>query len=265
MPQMRQNRSLSDADLLARCFGATYPPRFSVGTHSHSWDQFTSAEEGVMRVISGGIAWIVPPRHGLWVPAGLEHDLVSYGALALRTLYFHPGTIPHRDVKCHAMEVSPLLQELVLHTVRRGRLRAVDPHESHCFDLLCDLIPIQRPASIQLPLPRDDRGQRVAQRLIDDPGARDEISKLASASGASRRTLERIFLAETGMTVGRWRRRLRILASLELLAEGTPVSLVANRIGYTSTSGFIARFKEVFGVTPSQYGLGPNVTASTIL
>ena len=36
------------------------------------------------------------------------------------------------------------------------------------------------------------------------------LEKLARRSGAAKRTLERLFLAETGMAAGRWRQQLRL-------------------------------------------------------
>ena len=52
---------------------------------------------------------------------------------------------------------------------------------------------------------------------------------------ASRRTIERLFAQETGMTVAEWRRRRHLLHAVRLLAEGEPV------------------FKKAFGATPGRY------------
>ena len=65
--------------------------------------------------------------------------------------------------------------------------------------------------------------------------------------------MERLFLAETKMTAGEWRRRLRLLHGVRLLAGGESVSNAAIRAGYASTSAFIAAFKRTFGMTPSRY------------
>jgi len=58
---------------------------------------------------------------------------------------------------------------------------------------------------------------------------------------------------ETKMTVGEWRRRLRLLHGVRLLAGGESVTNAAIDSGYASTSAFIAAFKRTFGMTPSRY------------
>ncbi len=242
-----------EADLLARCFGFTYPPGYAVGVHTHDWDQLIFAASGVMRVFADGGAWLIPPQRALWVPSGTEHDLATTGRVELRTLYFHPGEVTPLGPGCHAIEVSPLLRELILHAVRLGRLRRADDHESLCLAMMRDLLSRERRAVVGLSLPKDPRGLQVARRLLDRPGDDAGVDALARDAGASRRTLERIFMAETGLTVGRWRRRLRLLRAVELLAEGGSVTTVGLRVGYGSTSAFIARFKEMFGVTPGRY------------
>ena len=49
------------------------------------------------------------------------------------------------------------------------------------------------------------------------------------------------------------RRQLRLLAALEFLAEGRPVTTVAFELGYASPSAFIAAFRLALGVTPARY------------
>jgi AraC-like DNA-binding protein len=78
------------------------------------------------------------------------------------------------------------------------------------------------------------------------------IETLSRDAGASRRTMERIFLAETGMTVDEWRRRFRLLHGMQLLARGDSVTNAGVSAGYASTSAFIAAFKKTFGLTPGR-------------
>jgi AraC-like DNA-binding protein len=58
---------------------------------------------------------------------------------------------------------------------------------------------------------------------------------------------------ETGYSFSAWRQRLRLLRSLELLAEGVPVSHIALDLGWASPSAFIQLFKREFGDTPGIY------------
>ena len=72
----------------------------------------------------------------------------------------------------------------------------------------------------------------------------------------SARTLERRFLAETGLTVAGWGRQARLLQGLRGLAAGQPVKRVAQAAGYRSASAFVAAFRVVFGQTPGRYFAG---------
>jgi AraC-like DNA-binding protein len=106
---------------------------------------------------------------------------------------------------------------------------------------------------LQLPTPRDDRARRVASLLRDAPDTTLPVGALARRAGASRRTIERLFVRDTGMTIAEWRRRLRLLHAVRLLAEGEPVTAAALAVGYSSVSAFIAVFKKEFGNTPARY------------
>jgi AraC-like DNA-binding protein len=79
------------------------------------------------------------------------------------------------------------------------------------------------------------------------------LFQLGRKVGASGRTLERSFLAQTGLSFGRWRTLLRLKAALPRLASGEPVSAVAGDIGYESASAFVAAFRRETGVTPADY------------
>lgn len=66
--------------------------------------------------------------------------------------------------------------------------------------------------------------------------------------------LARRFLAETGLTLGAWRQRARLMRAQEILAAaGHGVTAAALKSGYANISAFIAMFKRAYGVTPGRY------------
>ena len=79
-----------------------------------------------------------------------------------------------------------------------------------------------------------------------------DIDALAKQHRIARRTLERRFRGETGMSFGMWRQKARLLDSIRLLAEGESVTHAALECGYSSVSAFIAAFKGTFGCTPGR-------------
>jgi len=64
----------------------------------------------------------------------------------------------------------------------------------------------------------------------------DELAKIA---GASSLTLSRLFVRETGLTFGVWRKRLLLQEAIDRLGKGQNVTRVAFDLGYQSFSAFI--------------------------
>ena len=71
----------------------------------------------------------------------------------------------------------------------------------------------------------------------------------------SGKTLERDFSKNFGMSFGQWRQQVRLLASLERLAAGEPITAVALDLGRTrAPSSFHADvFGKALGSTPGKY------------
>jgi len=57
-----------------------------------------------------------------------------------------------------------------------------------------------------------------------------------------------------------WRRRMRLMHALRLLAAGRGVTEVGLEVGYSSTSAFIAAFKRELGTTPFRYYVDERIT-----
>jgi AraC-like DNA-binding protein len=102
-------------------------------------------------------------------------------------------------------------------------------------------------------MPADPRLRRIVQSLITDPADQRDLDEWANVVGASKRTLTRLFPAQTGMTFRTWRQQRRLLRALELLASGKNVTTVGLELGYENTSAFIAMFRRCLGQTPTQY------------
>ena len=71
--------------------------------------------------------------------------------------------------------------------------------------------------------------------------------------GAHERTLQRLFVTETGTTFGRWRTQLRLQHGIVALTHGHTVTSAATLSGYQEPSAFIAAFRATFGTTPAHY------------
>ena len=192
-------------------------------------------------------AWVVPPLRAVWVPAGVEHEIRMTGHVKMRSLYFEPG-VASFPKRCVVVSVSPLLRELVVHAVAHAPLV-----RGHLVGLLLEQLDELPTVPLHLPMPADNRARRIAELLLVNPADARSLGQLAS--GASRRTIERLFVSETSLTFGQWRTQARLMHALRLLAAGESVTRVGLEVGYESTSAFVAMFKRALGNTPGRYYL----------
>lgn len=247
MSKLRQSRPILRALSLRYESGSRLP------SHRHAWGQLVYASEGVMTVGTPQGTWVVPPQRAVWIPPETLHSVETSGTVAMRTLYLPAPRVRGLLRTCAVVPVSALLRELILHAVERAPLRADEPRDARLLRFLLDHVETLPTAPLSLPMPRDPRAVRAATALRAAPGAAHGLCELARAAGASRRTLERLFRRETGLSLGRWRQQLRLLEALRLLAAGHPVASVASQVGYASPSAFVTRFRSALGTTPSRY------------
>jgi AraC-like DNA-binding protein len=241
------------AGFALRSMGVSYPPGHVLEPHAHPWGQLIYAVSGTMQVLAEQTLWLVPPTRALWAPAGVVHSIEMRGRVAMRTIYVpaeHAARLPARS---HAIDVSPLLRELILHIVRLHLLKAGEDSHRHLAQVFLNLVAEAESLPLFVPMPHDPRAASVARMLRDDPIRYESIETLARNAGASVRTLQRIFRDETGLRLVEWRQRLRLLRAIALLEQGTSVTEAGAAAGYASTSAFVAAFKSQIGQTPHRF------------
>jgi AraC-like DNA-binding protein len=230
-----------------------YPSGYAVPEHFHAEDQLIYAQRGVMTVVTPEGMWVVPPERALWVPARVAHAITMSGRVMMKTVYLAPRLARALPRRCSVLHVTPLLRELVVHACALEKLRRAVPTQRRLLGVLLDQLEASPPVPLDLPRPRDPRALRVAEHLLENPGERRPLALLARGSGASKRTLERLFSSETNMSFGRWRQQLSLLFAIRLLAAGEKVTTVALEAGYATASAFISMFRRALGTTPGEY------------
>ncbi len=236
-----------------RSLAITLRPGAHVGAHRHPWGQLVFASSGVMRVSTTAETWLTPATKAIWLPAMVEHRIDMQGEVAMRTLYLAPERASALPNKPATLQVEPLLREMILHIVRLGMLAPARPEQDRMAGVLVDLLGQARQEDLCLPLPADPRARAAALRLQDAPSDTNDLSRLAADSGASLRTLQRLFPRETGLTLVAWRQKARLIHAVARLASGDRVTAAALDSGYQNVGAFIAAFSRQFGVTPGQY------------
>ena len=218
------------------------------------WHQLIYATRGVLTVRTEQCAWLVPPHRGVWIPSGFKYQVEMTGVVALRILYLHARQRQMPRLRlCAVVNITPLLRELILRTVHIGALDADVPEQKRLIGVILDEVKVLSAVPLQLPLPHDPRASRFATLVDQNLGESISVPKILRQCGSSRRTMERLFRAETAMSLGQWLRRQKLLQALRRIGSGENVTGVALDLGYNSPSAFIAMFRRELGETPKRY------------
>lgn len=187
----------------------------------------------------------------LWVPVGTRHGFTVRAGSVTMPLFFDA-----------ARTADPLPRPTVVHPDDdlRTLMLAHVVSSSTALKVPADLgrqilqrIGGESGRGSALPLPRTAAARVIAETLRTDPGDPRGVEELAASVHTTARTIERVFRAETGLTLRQWRIRTRLQAAQALLRTGLAPDAVAHRVGYTHVNSFRRVFTEHLGVSPSAY------------
>lgn len=216
--------------------------------HQHEQGQWIYALSGMMRIYTEAAVWTLPPLRALWIPPHEPHQVSAVGIVQARSLYIEP----EHALVCpmQTSEVSPLV-EAMMQVLQEEN--GFTPRAALLIPALLHELKLAQPAlDIALPLPQERRLRRVCEALMQQPANNDQIELWGVRIGASARTLARLFKDETGLSFSQWRDQLRVAEARTRLARGEPVNVIARKLGYQSSSAFIAMFRRVHGASPLQ-------------
>lgn len=222
-----------------------------VDAHRHDEHQIVYAGRGVLSVTTDAGSWVAPATRAIWIPAGTVHEHRAYGDTDLYLVGLPVTDNPLGLGRPAVLEVAPLLRELIIAYTRPPELPAGRTAEHRRLRaVLLDQLRHSTQQPVHVPAARDPRLAAVCAALRDDPADPRTLAQLGAATGVGERTLTRLCRAELGMSFPQWRTQLRLHHALCLLADGTPVTVVAHRCGWASSSAFIDVFRRAFGHTP---------------
>ena len=228
---------------------------------SHPRGHLVYAARGVLAVHTERGTSIVPANRIGWTPARFTHQHRAHGQTDMRILFLPPslaGLLPGHPA---VFTVSGLAREVLLALTGPGNYDRTVPNRDRVAlarlrRVLVDELRQAQDQPLQLPEPRDDRLRAIARRLYERPDDNTALAGLGQATGASGRTLSRLFHNELGLTFYQWRTQLRVYHALVLLADGHDTAYVAHACGWANPSGFIAAFSAIIGTTPGRYRAG---------
>ncbi len=214
------------------------------------WDRLIAARRGSGIVRTTAFACELRPDRAVWVEQGEYADIDAGPRLDLRIAYVRPGA-----QRTRAVAMTPLGRELLERCVDVGWLDPRDPRDARFLAVVFDELDALRPCSSrgELALPLDPRGRCAAERALEfEAAALATARELAHVAGCSARTLERLFVRDTGLGVVAWQRRYRLLRAAAALGCGVDVTTAGFDAGYAGTSAFVTAYRRAFGTTPGR-------------
>ncbi|WP_311222090.1 MULTISPECIES: helix-turn-helix transcriptional regulator [unclassified Acidovorax] len=279
-PRLRPARTLSYVDSLTPHLfvpSAARPVRAKtrqlsadtqVMPHSHPWAQVAISTAGVIRLTVAQGTYIVPPSRALWIPPGVEHAVTMVEDADLRTLYFHqprgrcgPGVARPDEApwgQCRVLEVSDLLRAVVCEMptdaddappLAPDALR----RERHLSALILEELRRASAVRLGVNLPRDKRLRHLCEAVLADPTRHDTLADWARDTGASPRTVARLFRQDLSTTFTQWRQQVLLAQAVALAAGRRPINQIAAELGYNSPSAFSAMVRRAVGMPPVRF------------
>jgi AraC-like DNA-binding protein len=196
---------------------------------------------------------VVPPQRGVWIPAGVYHDLHTVGRVGTRSVYVEPAAAAQLPAQCQVLAVSTLLRALLLEAVDVPAEYDEAGRDGAIMRLL--LWEMERAPALRLnvPFPESPRLAARCRRFIDKPTPHETIDAWCADLAMSRRSFTRTFRTELGMSFAQWCRQACVVAALPRLAAGEAVTAVALELGYANPSAFTQMFRAVTGTTPREH------------
>ncbi|MDF1487106.1 AraC family transcriptional regulator [Tessaracoccus caeni] len=178
-----------------------------------------------------------------WIPAGVEH---------VTGLHQDSISLPLGEASTADLQLTRPLQArfspawddyLMFCSISARSLLRPDGYDPrHVLDLFADQVATQRALSV--PMPTNPHARELAMTYLRRIGT----SRLDVPAD-----IQRIFVAETGMTFARWCYAARMRIARDLLGGGAKPSAVARRVGYTHLPTFSTAFSRFHGLSPREY------------
>lgn len=216
-------------------------------SHQHNYHQLVMPLQGVISIAVGSFNGEVGPGDCVIVRAGSVHAfsaleqakfLVVDSALLPNTLITANSEVLR--LSGHVLTYIEFIEQQLLHAPNSALI-------DNIITLLFDLLSQQN-----FNLTKDSRIQQVISYIDANLAMELSLSTLARLACLSLTQFKKRFKEETGDTCNNYILNKRMnRAKAMLLYTDTPISIVAESVGYQNQSSFTRRFKQTFGLTPN--------------
>ena len=234
-------------------FETDYPDGHVVPPHHHRRHQLLYGSRGGVVVTTREVVWVMPPQRGIWIPAGVVHDVRMLGNVMKQNLYIEPDAIGGMPDRCQVLGIPQLMRNLLAEAMVLPAKHDGGGRADALMTLILHEVPRLPALPLSLPLPRDEAMASRCRAFLLKPTVHDTIDQWSRSLSVSRRTFTRWFRDQTGLSFVDWRQQACLMAALPRLAADHPVTTIALDLGYENPAAFTTMFKRVLGSAPSVY------------
>lgn len=216
------------------------------------WGKLGFAETGVMEFDIEGRRFLSPPHYATWIPANALHRCNNKRKVKYYTVNIAPDWCASLPETSCTLALSPLIKAIFADFTTRNISVPETEDDIRLARVLIDQLNKARRCDSFLPVSDDALLQPLTDALWRAPGDRTSLAVWATQLNTSEKTLSRRFQTQLGLSFNDWRQRLKLVASLSMLEEEKPIHEIANILGYSTPSAFIAMFRKLTGVSPTQ-------------
>lgn len=228
-------------------------------THSHRKGQLTYVQGGIAYVHIKNVSYIIPARHYVWVPAGLEHYLeVRHQGTVIRNLYFHNSDEDKEPFysELGIYPVNNLLFEMIIFTERwKGIIEPQNPAYQF-LSTLKNLLPAlsTKAFPIALPTTNNERLKPIILYLAKNFFKPINLEEISERFGMGERTLSRLFQSSMSISFLQYLKLLRMVKAIEMILQSDKsTSEIAFATGYNSLAAFSKAFYQLTNRRPTDF------------
>lgn len=218
--------------------------------HTHDQGQLVYPELGGLMLETGKRVVRLAPDRAAWIPGGVPHSVLIDRTFRYHSVYFDAAFFPSESF--FVVGVRPLLKELIFEVSRWSGMTGDPDRRIRLAFVLADELRQAPGMSPGIEMPEDRRIFAICREIERDPGNVRSLPEWAHEVGASTKTIQRLFLASTGMSFQQWRNNVRMTKALELHAHGMRLLDIAIAIGYATEGAYAQAFKKFYGYPPSR-------------
>lgn len=228
--------------------------------HTHTKGQLSYVEGGIAYITIDFRTYVIPARHYLWVPQGMEHILrIGYSATVLRSLYFysHDDDINPFYGKLGIYPASELLIQMINYSERwDGRHMSKKDENFEFLIALKNILPQLNNKSLPIILPTTDNEQmqKISKYLEKNMAEQLTAKSVSSHFNLSERSMSRLFQSTLQISFLQFLKTVRMIKAIELILKTQkPIGDIAFLVGYNSISSFSDAFQEFTHSRPTNF------------